>query len=89
MALGAQSRDVLKLIVARSMGLTLIGVAIGVTGAFVLTRLMESLLYEVKTTDPMTYVIVPVLLSGVALLSCYIPARQATKVDPMIALRRE
>jgi len=87
MALGARSRDVLKFILARAMGFTLIGVAVGAAGAFGLTRLMEGLLYGVKTTDPMTYVIVPVLLSGAALLACWIPARRATKVDPMIALR--
>jgi predicted permease len=89
MALGAQRGDVLKLIMTQGMTLTLIGVAIGLLAATGLTRLMKSVLFGVSATDPLTYVSVAALLMLVALLACYIPARRATKVDPMIALRCE
>ena len=89
MALGAQRSHVLGLVVRNGMTLTLIGVAFGLFGAVLLTRLISSLLFDVTPTDPPTFVFVAVGLSLVALLACYIPARRATKVDPLVALREE
>ncbi len=89
MALGARSTDVLKMVLGQGTKLAAIGVGIGLAGAFALTRVMSTLLFEVSVTDPATFAAVVALLAIVALLACYIPARRATKVDPMIALRCE
>jgi ABC-type antimicrobial peptide transport system permease subunit len=89
MALGASSADVLRLVLGQGLKLTLLGVAIGIAGALGLTHFLSSLLFGVKPTDPLTYASVSVLLIAVALLASFIPARRATRVDPMVALRYE
>jgi putative ABC transport system permease protein len=89
MALGADARSVLRMILRQGLVLALTGVLVGLAAAFALTRLMSSVLYGVSATDPLTFLISSVALVGVVLGACFVPARRATKVDPMIALRCE
>jgi predicted permease len=88
-ALGATTRNVLTMVLGQGLKMTVIGLVTGLTGAFFLTRVMASLLFEVSTTDPLTFAIVGIGLTAVGLLACFVPARRAAKVDPMIALRYE
>ena len=89
MALGAQPLDVIRLMLIQGMKLTLVGVALGLSASAALTRLMTTLLFGVSATDARTFVVVALILVSVALLACFVPARRATKVDPMTALRYE
>jgi putative ABC transport system permease protein len=88
-ALGARSQDVIALVVGNGMRLVLIGIAIGLGGAFALTRWMASMLFEVSATDPLTFAGIALMLALAAMLACWIPARRASKVDPLVALRHE
>jgi putative ABC transport system permease protein len=89
MALGARQRDVLKLVMGHGLVIILIGLSTGLFGAWAVTRLLSSTLYQVSPDDPATFTLVAALLASVALLACYLPARRATRVDPMVALRHE
>ena len=89
MALGAKSRDVLKMVLGQGMSVAVVGICAGLAIAFALTRLMTTLLFEVSATDPKTFLLVASMLSIVALLACYLPARRATRVDPLVALKDE
>jgi putative ABC transport system permease protein len=88
-ALGAAPRDVLGLVLKQAIVLSLMGIAIGLGASALLTRFMTSLLYEISPGDPVTFTIIPVILLGVALAASFVPARRATRVDPMVALRHE
>jgi ABC-type antimicrobial peptide transport system permease subunit len=89
MALGAQPRQVLQLVLTQGMFLALLGAIVGVLVALPVARLAGGLLYGVSATDPLTYVGITLLLMGVALLACYVPARRATRIDPLVALRQD
>jgi ABC-type antimicrobial peptide transport system permease subunit len=89
MALGAQLRDVRQLILGQGMILASIGLAVGLAIVFILARFLTSMLYGVSPTDPITFIAITFLLAAVALVACYIPARRAARVDPMVALREE
>src|SRR5262245_780938 len=88
-ALGAQRHDVIGLVLRQGMKLVGLGIVIGLAGAWALTRVLTTLLFDVKATDPLTFLAAPALLVAVAILACWLPARQAAKVDPITALRYE
>jgi putative ABC transport system permease protein len=89
MAIGAQAWDVFRMILKQGMTLALIGIGIGLVGAFALTRLMRTMLFDIAPTDPLTFGLIATLLTTVALVACYLPGRRATKVDPVVSLRYE
>jgi putative ABC transport system permease protein len=88
-ALGAERSSILRMVLRQGLGLAIAGATVGLVGALIVSHLMAGLLYGVRPTDPLTFAIVAVLLIAVALLACYIPARRALRVDPLIALRHE
>ena len=89
MALGANGRDVLRLVLSQGSRLTFLGIGFGIIAALIVTRVMATLLYGVSATDPLTFTAVALFLAVVALAACYIPARRATRVDPIVALRAD
>jgi ABC-type antimicrobial peptide transport system permease subunit len=89
MALGANRKDVMNLILKHGIMLAIVGVTIGIVASFALTRLMSDLLFGVSPTDPATFIVIPIVLIFVAFISCFFPARSATKVDPIVALKYE
>jgi ABC-type antimicrobial peptide transport system permease subunit len=89
LALGAATRDVLRLVVGQGMTLAMIGVGLGLVSALVVTRFIQSLLFNIAATDPLTFVLIPLLLLAVAFLAVYLPALKATRVDPVVVLRAE
>src|SRR6185369_128819 len=89
LALGAQTSNVMKLILGQGLKLAAVGVALGLLGALAFTRMLKGLLFGISASDPLTFTLLAALLVGVALLACWIPARRATKVDPLEALRSE
>jgi putative ABC transport system permease protein len=89
MALGAAPRDILKMVLRQSLLVVMIGIAVGLAAALAGTRALASLLVGIRPSDPVTFGVVLILLSGVALLACWIPARRATRVSPLVALRYE
>jgi putative ABC transport system permease protein len=88
-ALGAQGSDIFKLVIGYGMALAFVGVGIGLVASLALTRVLSGLLFSVNPTDPLTFTVIALLLIGVALLACWMPARRATKVDPLLALHCE
>jgi len=89
LALGASQTEVMQLILKQGLRLVVVGVALGLVSAIIVTRAMKTMLFGLSSTDPVTYVVLTLLLTAVALLACYLPARRAMKVDPLIALRQE
>jgi ABC-type antimicrobial peptide transport system permease subunit len=89
LALGAQRRNILRMVFCQGLGLAIAGAGVGLVGALIVSHLMAGLLYGVRPTDPLTFAGVALLLIGVALLACYVPARRAIRVDPLTALRYE
>jgi ABC-type lipoprotein release transport system permease subunit len=89
MALGAERRDVVVMVLSQGMKLAGSGIALGLVGSAMVTRFIDSLLFGVSEVDPLTFAVIPVMLAGVALLACWLPALRASRVDPMVALRHE